>query len=88
MAIIEKTIKVHTITARATGSNGKNYDGTIAFGANSWAALDEEQHEHGREAAKAVAHREVEKAGIEVVGEVVIISEDDETLDVEIEDGQ
>ncbi len=87
MAIIEKKIKVHTITAEAKGSDGKVYNGTIAFGADSWAALDEAQHEHGEEAAKVVAHRHAESMGVEVVGDIEIISHADEELDVEIEDG-
>lgn len=87
MAQIESKITVHVVVASAPGSDGKAYEGSIAFGADSWAAMesDPNREKMAHEAAKTVAHRHAESMGAQVVGEIVIVSETDETMDVFIE---
>lgn len=76
-------VNVHTITAEVLGADDKTYVGSIAFGSDSWAALDPAQHDHGREAAKVVAVRHAESMGVEAVGEPKIITEADEEIEIE-----
>ncbi len=86
MAKTTATVRVHVITAKVTGSDGKTYDGSIAYGADSWAAMDEEyRNKMGEEAARVVAHRHAEDSGTEVVGEIEIVGHTDEEFEIETE---
>ncbi len=80
------TVKVHVITAKATGADGKTYEGSIAYGADGWAAFDPEYRDTmGEEAACVVAHRHAEDSGTEVVGEIEIVGHTDEEFEIDVE---
>lgn len=89
---MEQVIKVHTLTAEVLGKDGKTYSGSIAFGADSWAAKagEAQRDELAKEAAFLVAIRHCESMGVEVDGDVEpkLISETDEEIPVEIESSE